>query len=399
MFFDSTSFNIDEVLSINQSAHVFVFGDFNIHRKDWLTFSGATDRPEELCYNSSISNNLTQIVNFPTLIPDCDSRRPALLNLFVSSDASICATMAFLPLGNSDHVVVPVSIDFPINSKQDNTLFHRLAYAYSCADWGGLCDHLRDVPWEDIIQLSASAAASKFCEWVQVGIDVYIPHFKYQVKPYSSPWFSAACAAAIVHKNHFFCLYQQKKSSESIVKFRQASNRCKRVLEAAKLAYASKTKESITSQRLGSRDFWQIANIVLNKGKSVIPPLFNRPEVLLSASDKAKLFAKSFSKDSSLDDSGISLPVFSSRTNLKLHTISITPKMVKKVITNLDSSKTSGPDYIPVVVLKNCEPELSYILAKLFNMCLKESCFPDCWKVSSLVPVFKNVEEKSTAKN
>ena len=66
---------------------------------------------------------------------------------------------------------------------------------------------------------------------------------------------------------------------------------------------------------------------------------------------------------------------------------------------NLDLSKPSGPDCIPVVVLKNCEPELSYILAELFNKCLKESCFPDCWKVSSVVPAFKNVGERSTAKN
>ena len=73
--------------------------------------------------------------------------------------------------------------------------------------------------------------------------------------------------------------------------------------------------------------------------------------------------------------------------------------MVKKVIMNFDSAKASGTDCIPVVVLKNCEPELSYILAKLFNNYLKESCFPDCWKVSSVVPVFKNVGERSTAKN
>ena len=73
--------------------------------------------------------------------------------------------------------------------------------------------------------------------------------------------------------------------------------------------------------------------------------------------------------------------------------------MVKKVITNLDSSKASAPDCIPVVGLKNCEPELSYILAELSKMCLKESCFPDCWKVSSVVPVFKNVGERSPAKN
>ena len=114
---------------------------------------------------------------------------------------------------------------------------------------------MRDVPWEDIFKLSAFAAPSEFCELVQVGIDVYIPHRKYQVKPHLSPWFSAACAAAIVHRNHFFRLYQKDKSSDSKVKFRQASNRCKRVLEAAKLAYANKTKEPITSQKRGSRDF------------------------------------------------------------------------------------------------------------------------------------------------
>ena len=127
--------------------------------------------------------------------------------------------------------------------------------------------------------------------------------------------------------------------------------------------------------------------------------LFNGPEVLSSASDKAKLFAENFSKNSNLDDSGISLPVFPSRTNLKLHNISVTSTMVKKVVMNLDLSKTSGPDCIPVMVLKHCESDLYYKLVELFGKCLKESCFPDCWKVSSDVPVFKNVGERSTAKN
>ena len=73
--------------------------------------------------------------------------------------------------------------------------------------------------------------------------------------------------------------------------------------------------------------------------------------------------------------------------------------MVKKVVMNLDLSKASGLDCIPLVVLKNCELELSYIQAELFNNCLKDSCFPDCWKVLSVVPLFKNVGERSTAKN
>ena len=80
------------------------------------------------------------------------------------------------------------------------------------------------------------------------------------------------------------------------------------------------------------------------------------------------------------------------------HNISVAPKIVKKVITNLDLSKTSSPDCIPVVVVKNFEPELSFILTEL-KECLKDSCFPDSWKASLVVPIFKNVGERSTAKS
>ena len=104
--------------------------------------------------------------------------------------------------------------------------------------------------------------------------------------------------------------------------------------------------------------------------------------MLSSVSDKAMLFAENFSKNANLDDSGISSPVFSSRTNLKLHNISVTPKMVKRVIMNFDLSKGSGPDCVPVVVLKNCDPGLSYILAELFNKYLKQSCFPEVGRFS-----------------
>ena len=90
---------------------------------------------------------------------------------------------------------------------------------------------------------------------------------------------------------------QKDKSSDFKLKFRQASNCCKKVLEIAKPVYANKTKESITSQKLGSWDFWGIADSVLNKGKPAIPPLFNDPVVLSSASNKAKLFPENFSKN------------------------------------------------------------------------------------------------------
>ena len=86
----------------------------------------------------------------------------------------------------------------------------------------------------------------------------------------------------------FFFFYEKDKYSASD---RQASNHCKRVLEAVKLAYANQAKESITSQKLGSCVFRQIANSVLSEGKSAIPPLLNDLEILSSACERARLFA------------------------------------------------------------------------------------------------------------
>ena len=178
-----------------------------------------------------ILNDLTQIINFPTQIPDCHSLSLALLDLLFFSYSGICSTMTFPPLRNSDNLVVSVSIDYPSNSKQYAS-FYCIAF---CANWYGFHYHLRDIAREDVFKLSASAAASEFCELVQVGIYVCIPYCKYQIKPHSSPWFLAASFAVIIRRNHFSYLYQMNKSYESKVKCRQSSNCCKSVFEAANL--------------------------------------------------------------------------------------------------------------------------------------------------------------------
>ena len=110
---------------------MFVFGDLNAHHEDWLTYSGGTDRPGEPCCNFAISNDLTQTINFLILIPHCEAHNLALLDLFISSDASICSAMVFPPLGNSDHAVVSISVDFPSNSKGD-VPFHYSLGLFSC---------------------------------------------------------------------------------------------------------------------------------------------------------------------------------------------------------------------------------------------------------------------------
>ena len=111
---------------------MFVFGDFNIHHKDWLTYYGGNDRPDELCFNFSISKDLTRMLSFPILIPTLKCCSFGFLSFFISSDASL-STMAFPRFGNSDHIIVSISIGFLSNSKEDIPL-HCIAYDCSCAE-------------------------------------------------------------------------------------------------------------------------------------------------------------------------------------------------------------------------------------------------------------------------
>ena len=153
-----TVFDAIEVIPIKPSANRFIFGDFQVHHKDYLTYSGGTDRPGELCHNFS-QMTLCRWLTF-------------FLGLFLSSDTSICSTMAFPPLENSDHVVVSVSIDFPANSKSDNHFIIKLMTILILT--GTVFMAFERL--EDIFKLGASAAASEICELIQIGIDEYIPY-------------------------------------------------------------------------------------------------------------------------------------------------------------------------------------------------------------------------------
>ena len=163
--FDSISSNTDEVPSINPSTKVFVFGDFNVYYKEWLTYSCGTGRSGELCYNFYISSDLTQIVNFPTHIPDCGSHSPALVDLFLSF---LVFVLQWLSLHSEIQIMLLSQFPLTFHHLMGKPCFMTLLMIILVLIWDCLCDHLRDVPWEDIFKLSASAAASEFFEWFKL---------------------------------------------------------------------------------------------------------------------------------------------------------------------------------------------------------------------------------------
>ena len=198
-------------------------------------------------------------------------------------------------------------------------------------------------------------------------MDVYIHYCEYQVKPRLSPWISNACTAAKADRIYLIHFYHQSSSCATKVTFRHASNCCKRVLDVPEIKRGYHFSQTclpdfgklllVFSTKVNLLCFFYLVALrccVLNLVKqNYLLKFFLRTLILITQ---------------------VYLCLFSLfRTILKIYTIPVAPRLVKKVsIIDLDSSNMSCPNCIPVVVLKNCVSELLYRLAELFNRCLKD---------------------------
>jgi hypothetical protein len=229
---------------LHPSARIFVFGDFNVHHSDWLPHSHGTTSSGFEVFNFSISQSLTQLIDFPTRFPDRADQSPSLLDLFLTSESCICKTSSGSILGKSDHAVVNVDISFGLNTSHDPPI-HKTFFSFHCGQWDDFRDLLRDIPWDEVFQLPTEECAKEISSWLQAGIDAFIPSQKYHARPHSSPWFSPACEVAIAHRNQYFHLYRRCDSEVNRRLFTSARNQCRRVILDARSDYKEKVHERL----------------------------------------------------------------------------------------------------------------------------------------------------------
>ena len=186
--FDSISEKVDEILAKYPAALIHICGDFNVHHEDWLVHSRFTDPEGIECFNFSVAHDLTQIITSPTRLPDVDDHFASLLDLFLTSSPELCVPTILPPLG-SDHCVVSVTVNIPPKMTKE-VPFHRTVYRYCDADWDSFRSFIADTPRNYIFNHHPTKVASLISDWISSGIEMFIPHKKYQQKPLSQPWFT-----------------------------------------------------------------------------------------------------------------------------------------------------------------------------------------------------------------
>ena len=387
-FFDYLTSQVEHITSQFPFAEISILGDFNVHHQLWLS-SNFTDQPGEQAYNFSILNDLEQLVQHPTRIPDRLGDTPNILDLFLTSNPSAYSVELFSPLGSSDHRLISVS--FPISPvRPHDPPEKRCLWHFASAKWEDLRKHYADFPWNDFCfhDRDPSRCAERITEMIVSGMEAYIPH-SFSTPKTDKPWFNLACSRAIRDREAAHKRYRSLPSAENHSLYISAQKHAKSVLQQAKSSFIHKKCQNLHSSQ-SPKDFWHLSkSISHNFASSSFPPL-SQPDgnFAVSSISKAELFSQTFAVNSTLDDSG-HIPPSPPPSDSFIPKIKILKSDVIHTLSGLNSRKAYGPDGVPPIVLKNCASVLAPCLVKLFQLCLSTSTFPSCWKYAYIQPVPK----------
>ena len=278
-------------------------------------------------------------------------------------------------------------------SHQDRYSSSQKAFHYGKADWYSLRNFFAAYPWCSGLSTDPSSFATFITNTIEFGIDLLIPSsYKYGKK--SSPkWFNSKCAKAVKRKIHRLKQWKLHQTPHSRDLFVQARNLCSKTINHAKSSFVKRINNKIASCQTGSRSIWPLAKVVSqNFCHSSFPPLkTNSGSSSCTPSSKANLLASTFASNSNLVEQDFQAPLYPTST-IAMSPIKFSKWKVQKVLLQLNTSKSSGPDGIPAIVLKPCAPELALILNKLFQLSYNLGIFLFSWKVALVFPIPKKVK-------
>ena len=392
-FFDYLNSKLEQILSSFPFSEIILLGDFNVHHSQWLSSNSPTDDEGKLTFEFAILNNLEQLVQFPTRIPDRPGDLPNILDLFLSSNSVPYTVKNLPPLGNSDHHLISVSSPFISNRSLERPppLERRRLWHFRAANWADLRTHFFDFPWNAYCfrdEFGPSERAERVTEVILEAMEGYIPYSYPSTKP-NKPWFNSTCSRAINDRNNALKAHLRFQTNESHANYISLRNHAKATLRLAKNSFIRRKCNNLSGSS-SSRSFWHLAkSINSNFTSSSFPPL-QLPDgsTAVLPSSKAEVFAQTFASNSNLNDSG-DIPPTPAPSDSFMPVINITYEDTVSALSELDTRKAYGLDGVPPVVLKYCARELAPCLESLFSFCLSTGSYPSCWKRALIQPVPK----------
>ena len=175
LLFDHLSKSIETITLQPPRSEIIVLGDFNIHNSGWLSYSSNVTNPAGREAEAfAIVNDLTQVISEPTRVPDRAGDKANTLDLFLTSNPSICSPPTVSsPLGNYDHCLITLRHD--LLPHLDRPLVPHRVFHYSKADWDSLRTFYSSHPCSSGFSNDPSSFASFITDTILLGMDLFIP--------------------------------------------------------------------------------------------------------------------------------------------------------------------------------------------------------------------------------
>ncbi|XP_046976468.1 uncharacterized protein LOC124542576 [Vanessa cardui] len=367
--FEYLSATADAVQSRYPTAQMVFLGDFNAHHQEWLFPYQNSDHAGREALKFAISLNLSQLVHEATRVPDVDGHTPNCLDLLLTTDPDRFSVSVAAPLGTSDHCVIRSVFNFhPLDSGPTGT---RRVWRYKSADWDEMRHFFASYPWRQICFSSTdpSSCEQAISEVICQAMEFFIPYADVSLDDRTT------------------------KTPDIAIKkraFNSAAKSYKKVLKKARFNRTRRLGAKLASYTRGSKAFWSLSKSVeTNFCRPSLPPLLKpNGSLAFTATEKANLLAALFAENSRLDAGSASPPNIPPCDSM-MPEIRIRQREVLKILRTLNVNKASGPDGIPAIVLRNCAPELSPVLTRLYRLSLKSAQVPKAWKIANVQPVPK----------
>jgi len=255
-----------------------------------------------------------------------------------------------------------------VKSAPKRTIWH-----YKRAKWNDFNDFLSDFDWSVCFRhKNVNTAANVITSTILLGMKLFIPSSSKKISKNkeTSSLMNDVCRKAIREKDEAFKALKTTRSDESRQHYNKVRNRCKTIIKRQRFLHNQELKRKIIDLPANDRSFWSFAKTVKNNFcESSFPPLLsnNSDKLISDSQEKADLFADLFSKNATLSSSTISPPNVPAVSH-SMPRIYFRTRTIFKLLLNLDTNKSSGPDELPAVVLKNIASSISKPLRKLFQL-------------------------------
>ena len=366
---------------------VMLAGDFNVHHKEWLG-SRHTDAAGRLTLQLANLHGLNQIVTHPT-------RADQILDLVLTDLPSSTSTLS--NLGTSDHNPVLVKVDaHPFRDKP----YKRKVWQYDKADFWEMRAHFSSINWSEVFNdKDPETACTRVTEIIYDAMEMFIPHKVVIKKTGDKPWFNDECRQAAKKKRKIYRQYKKDNLLSTKEKFIKARKYYNQTEKKAKKKYNLELKENLTDRNISNKKWWRVVNTLSGKpGHSDIPVIVEDNIAYTTAREKAQVFCKTFAEKCNLQGARKDAPFLDKSTHSSFNNVTFKPKIIHRLLRQLDPAKATGPDLIPSRVLKECSAELASPLSRLFQLCFDNGVFPSNWKRANVVPIHKRGSKSDPTK-